>query len=411
MSQSLYQGFIARQAVFDAERNIWGYEILYRQISEAAQDSPDHRAMLEVATRAFLNPRWQQSPDSFLVVTLEPLASATGAAGVLPKGKSVLLVSEDALNTLGMPELLSQLRQENYLIGLGDFSGVRTPPALLELIDIIAVDMQRADRHRLISQARKGSRPQNGHVLAKKVEDVQTFSEAKAAGCTLFQGFFFQKPERISSKILSSNLAASVGVLNMVEQETPDLDALAKAIKKDAALGFRLLKFLNSPYFGFAREVSSIKTALIMAGWSQMRTWLRLVLITEMKPRQKPSELVFLSAQRGRFLELVARKAAGKRLDSERLLLLGLFSLLDSMFDMRMEDVVDSLPLDQELKDTLCRRATAFSPWLGLVSSFEHADWPQIHAHLKILGVDPVEVAESYTESMRWAHSVFNFLG
>ncbi|MHC1701169.1 MAG: EAL and HDOD domain-containing protein [Humidesulfovibrio sp.] len=405
-----YQGFIARQAVFDAKRSIWGYEILYRQNLDPAQCTTNHRAMLELATRAFLNPRWQHSPDSYVLVTLDPLSDPAEVAGVLPKGKSVLKVSEDTLAAPGMREVLVQLRQENYLIALGDFTGLLAGSPLLTLVDIIGVDMQRPNRDQLMAEMLLQKEQQPVQLLARKVEDVQTFALAKRAGLSLFQGFFFQKPERISSRVISSSLAGSLGILKMVEQDDPDISALAQAIQKDVSLSYRLLKFLNSPYFGFAREVSSIKVALILAGWQQMRTWLRLVLITEMKPRRKPSELVFLSAQRGRFLELAAQRTGGRRMNAERMLLLGLFSLLDSIFDMPMEELVGSLPLDQELKDTLCLRPTALAPWLGLVHSFERADWQQLSTQFEALGVGPVEVAACYTESMQWAHAIFNFL-
>lgn len=407
---AFYQGFIARQAIFDAKRNIWGYEIFYRQKLEAQQSETDHKSMLEVATRAFLSPQWQQSPNSFLLVTLDPNADPADITGVLPKGRSVLKISEDALVAPGMQETLVQLRQENYLIALGDFTGKISGSPLMSMVDVLAVNMQRDNRDALILEARQQSVQRPMQILARKVEDVQTFAVAKDAGCTLFQGFFFQKPERISSKVISSSFAGSLGILTMIEQEDPDISALAQAIQKDVSLSFRLLKFLNSPYFGFAREVSSIKVALILAGWQQMRTWLRLVLITEMKPRHKPSELIFLSAQRGRFLELAAQRTGGRRMNSERMLLLGLFSLLDSIFDMQMDDIVGSLPLDQELKDTLCLRPTALGPWLGLVHSFERADWNELESRFDSLGVDPVVVAACYTESMQWAHAIFNFL-
>jgi len=407
---SFYQGLIARQAVFDAKRGIWGYEILYHQIPDADQAATNHRAMLEVATRAFLNPHWQQNPSSYLLVTLDALSNPDAVTGDLPKGHSVCIVSEDTLLAPGMLEVLVRLRQENCLIALGDFTGKCAGSPVLDMADIIAVDMQRPNRDALITEALLQRLQRPVQLMAKKVEDARTFAMAKAAGCTLFQGFFFQKPERISSKVVSSSLAGSLGILKMLEQESPDINALAQAIQKDVSLSFRLLKFLNSPYFGFAREVSSIKVALILAGWHQMRIWLRLVLITEIKPRQKPSELIFLSAQRGRFLELAAKRTGGRRMNSERMLLLGLFSLLDSIFDMHMENIVGSLPLDQELKDTLCLRPTPLAPWLGLVHSFERADWLELRSRFEALGVDPVEVAACYTESMQWAHAIFNYL-
>ncbi|MBU1230089.1 MAG: HDOD domain-containing protein [Proteobacteria bacterium] len=407
---SFHQGFIARQALFDVKRGVWGYEVFYRQDLKDAAAATDHKAMLEVATRAFLSPQWQQSPNSYLMVALDPLTDPGEVTGALPKGRTVLKVNEESLALPRMQELLVRLRQENFLIALNDFTGKFTGSPALNLVDIIAVNMQRSNKDTLIKEALMQCEQRPVQVLARKVEDVQTFYAAKEAGCVLFQGFFFQKPERISSKVISSSMASSLGILKMIEQQDPDIGELARTIQKDVSLSYRLLKFLNSPYFGFAREVSSIKTALILAGWQQMRTWLRLVVITEMTPKHKPSELVFLSAQRGRFLELAAQRTGGRRLNSERLLLLGLFSLLDSIFDMQMADIVGSLPLDQELKDTLCLEPTPLLPWLGLVHSFERADWHELAERFEALGVDPVEVAACYTESMHWAHAIFNYL-
>jgi EAL and modified HD-GYP domain-containing signal transduction protein len=395
--------------LLDAKCGIWGYEILYRQ-SLDARTATNHKAMLRLATRAFLSPQWQRSPNAYLLVTLEPQSDPDALAMILPRDRSVLKVSEEMLAAPGMAKTLGRLRQDGYLIALGDFTGKFAESNVLDLVDVFTVDMQRGNREALIMGALWHKEQRPVQILAKKVEDAQTFTLAKDAGCTLFQGFFFQKPERISSKVVSSSLAASLGILKMLEQEAPDISALAEAIQRDVSLSFRLLKFLNSPYFGFAREVSSIKVALILAGWEQMRTWLRLVLITEMKPKHKPSELIFLSAQRGRFLELAAQRTLGRRMNSERLLLLGLFSLLDSIFDMQMPDILGSLPLDQELKDTLCLRPTALLPWLELVHSFERADWQQLPTLFEALGVDPVEVAACYNESMQWANSVFNHL-
>lgn len=404
------QGFIARQAVFDAARGIWGYEIYYRQNLDASAPT-DHKALLEVATRAFLSPQWQHSPNSFLLVALDPQADVADVTDVLPRGWTVLKVSEKQLMSPGTPELLLTLRQKNYIIALGDFTGKLAGDPVLNLVDILAVDMHRANRDERVQAALRVKAQQPVQLLARKVEDQESFNIVKEAGFSLFEGFYFQKPEPMASKGVSSSMAGSLGILRMIEQAEPDLSELARTIQMDASLSFRLLKFLNSPYFGFAREVSSIKVALILAGWQQMRTWLRLVVFTEMAPRNKPNELVFQSAQRGRFLELVAQGAGSRRADSERLLLLGLFSLLDSIFDVPMPVLVGSLPLDQELKDTLCLKPTELLPWLELAHCFERADWTQLASRCAELEVDPEAVAASYTQSMQWAHAIFSNLG
>ncbi|MGE4553055.1 MAG: HDOD domain-containing protein [Desulfovibrionaceae bacterium] len=408
-------GFIARQAVFGPGNGVWGYELFYRHTLERARASAEeHRQLLSVATNSFLSPQWRQSPNSYLLVTLDPRIFAEDTTAILPKERTVFQVREELLTSGALRLYLARLREENHRIAFTDFSGKTTDPEVLGLANIVAVDMLRADREDLLRQAvQLKQRFPDLEILAKKVENAELYALAKRAGCTLFQGFFFQKPERISGKTISAGQLASLGILSLVEQPDPDIKQLAAAIQKDVSLSFRLLKFLNSPYFGFAREVSSIRDAIILAGLQPMRTWLRLMLITDVTPKDKPNELVFLSAQRGRFLELVARRAlspGGGAVDAERLQMLGLFSLLDSIFDMPMEEVVVSLPLDAELKDTLCRRPTALSPWVDLMVRFERAQWGGLSDAMAALGADPVQVAACYCESMGWANSVFSYL-
>lgn len=408
-------GFIARQAVFDDKRNVWGYELLYRNsLGQARPTAEEHRVLLSEATSSFLSPHWQQRPNASLLVNLDPRIITEETTGMLPKGHTVFQVREEMLASPALRTFLEQLKGQDYQVAITNYTGQVTDPAVLKLANLLTVELARAGGIEQLAATLQLAKI-NPHldVLAKKVDDQETYQAARDAGCSLFQGFYFQKPEKILHKTMPASLAASLGILKLVEQPQPDLAELAAAIQKDVSLSFRLLKFLNSPYFGFAREVSSIKVALILAGWEQMRTWLRLVLITDMTPKGKPSELIFLSAQRSRFLELAAKRAAtssGRRLNSERLLLLGLFSLLDSIFDMNMPDIVDSLPLDTELKATLCEEPTVLQPWLTLVRSFERADWAALHKVIEELHVAPVQVAACYTESMQWAHGIFNFL-
>ena len=408
-------GFIARQAVFDTRRSIWGYELFYRHNpTQANVTAEEHRLLLSVAVSSFLSPNWLQCPDSYLLVNLDPRIFSADSTSILPKGHTVFQVSEAGLADPTLLAFLLHLREENYQVAITDYSGRLSDLAALELTNILVVDMQREDREMLIMEALQlKQRNPKLNILAKKVEDAQAFTVTRDAGCTLFQGFFFQKPERITGKAINGTLASSLGILKLIEQSEPDISQLARVIQKDVSLSFRLLRFLNSPYFGFAREVSSVKAALVLAGWQQMRAWLRLVIVTEITPRGKPNELVFLSAQRGRFLELTAARAVnpgGRKVNAERLQLLGLFSLLGSIFDMEMTDLVGYLPLDAELKDALCGQPTSLLPWLKLVHCFEHADWTGLASLTDELGVDPVQVAACYTESMQWTHSIFNFL-
>lgn len=254
------------------------------------------------------------------------------------------------------------------------------------------------------------AKDQVGILVAKRVEDHPTFDLARRLGFDLFQGFFFQKPETITCRKLSSIQVSRLKILKLIEEPEPDLMEIGEVIQADVSLSYRLLGFLNSAFFGFVQKVDSIKQALVLLGWKQLRNWLRLIILTDLTPPEKTSEIPLHSVQRARFLESVAGRHRGTGADPGRLFLLGLFSLLDALLDAPMHDIVDELPLTPELKAALCGEPNAQADWLALAASFERADWGRIEELIARLRLDPVEVACAYAEALEWAESLFRHI-
>ena len=65
--------------------------------------------------------------------------------------------------------------------------------------------------------------------------------------------------------------AVAVEVLNMGNRPDVSVDDLASLIMNDPALAARLLKFVNSARFGLAREIGSIKHAVVLLGMRATR--------------------------------------------------------------------------------------------------------------------------------------------
>ena len=93
--------------------------------------------------------------------------------------------------------------------------------------------------------------------------------------------------------------------------------------------------------------------------------------------------------------------------DPSALFLLGLFSLLGAMLRAPMAEILDILPLDDDLAAALRGQAGPLAPWLEMVQAFETADWPRLYAILDVLRLAPQDAAASYAESMAWAGGFF----
>ena len=115
---------------------------------------------------------------------------------------------------------------------------------------------------------------------------------------------------------------------------------------------YRLLRFINSAYFALPRRVSSIHDAVVMLGARNVRSWVMLVALATLP--DQPSELVRTALVRARMCELVG-KATGAH-DAASYFTVGLFSVVDALMGMRMEDVLEELPLAPELTEALLHR-------------------------------------------------------
>ena len=91
--------------------------------------------------------------------------------------------------------------------------------------------------------------------------------------------------------------------------------------------------------------------------------------------------------------------------------LLGLFSLLEAMFDLPMKELTGYLPLEAEVKAALCDEENVYSRYLELTIFFESGEWDNLEILLGELQLDPIQVSKSYYEATRWANSFFQIPG
>lgn len=214
------------------------------------------------------------------------------------------------------------------------------------------------------------TRATQARLLLTDVQTAAARDEAVRAGFELFGGPFFTQAQVVEGRTVASPDQSKLRIFELIEQENPDLGALAETIEADASLSYRLLSFLNSAAFGLPHTVSSIRHAVGLAGWKKLRSWLQVIIFTDMMPSEKAQELAVCAARRAKFLQLAARRAGADDM-ADTLFLAGLFSLLEPMYDASMHDLVEDLPLPREVLRTLLGEATPLTPWMFLAECME----------------------------------------
>lgn len=396
---------IARQPVFDEKGQLWGYELFCVGSDETTPSGfPEHENVaLSVASSAYIGLQQILDREKKIIVNFNEKTILDDLPYAFPPILAVVKMAEDIYTQPHVPEMLKRLKSDGYLIAVGGFTGNPALGPLYGLADIIGTDVSLGQKDALRALLDM-ARPYTALLLAGQVEDPARFKMYRQLGFTLFHGPFFKSPDKITVRKLSSIEVSRFNLLHLIETDEPNLDQLAATIQGDVSISFRLLAYLNSTFFGLRQKIKSIHQAMLLLGWQKMKNWLRVVLLSDMSQSKDAPELVLLSAQRGKFLELVARDHDFWGFDPDSLNLLGMFSLLDALLGIPMTEIVGYLPLENRLKAALCREANnEYLPLLHLARYLEEAKWEKAEKMIHQLNLDVNKIKAAFQTSVDWA--------
>ena len=391
------QRFVARQPILDRKQKVFGYELFFRNgIEDHFTADPElaARATLDSSLLFGLNTLCHNS-RAFVNCTREVLLK--DLITLLPPGQTVAEILETVEPEDRVVAACKRLKQAGYLIALDDFAADDPRTPLCGLADIIKVDVRATsveDRSGLIRRFRS---PQC-RMLAEKVETIQEFNEARDMGFTYFQGYFFYKPELVMGREVPANRLRYLQLLEMVSRPELDLRELEKMLKQEAAICYRLLRYLNSPVFGFSLEIKSVRHAMAILGERELRRWIRLV-VTIGAAEQRCSELVLMGLTRARFCELLSSRL---KLNND-LFLMGLLSLMDAILEIDMGSLFAQIPVDQEIKAALMGQASSLRPLYQLMLAQESGEWAHVSELANRQGLTDDEVADAWWRALSWA--------
>jgi EAL and modified HD-GYP domain-containing signal transduction protein len=239
--------------------------------------------------------------------------------------------------------------------------------------------------------------------VIEKVESLEQFDAYKAIGFRRFQGFYFARPETFTAKVINPSFDSVLNLLNLVSQDSEN-NEIESGFKRDAALSFKLLHYINSVGFGLSCEIQSINHALTILGRKQLYRWLTLLMVTAGENTTPPA-LMKTSITRGRLTELLGEGYFDKH-DRDNLFIVGVFSLLDAILKMPMENILEKIQLPETVTEALLTRGGIYGPFLALTEACEGADEKRILELSELLQFDAEKVNQCHVSALAWAESL-----
>lgn len=395
---------IARQPILNEKNQTIAYELLFRGFSG------ENQAKFEdgnIATNAVLKDllinfgvtKLANGKKLFINFTEDLLLDYSPL--LLRKDEVIIEILEDIYDSDELIEVIKKLKKSGYVFALDDFIYDDKKIRLMDFADIVKVDFIEFSKEEIIKTAEE-MRKRNKKMLAEKVETYEEFEFAKKLGFTMFQGYYFMKPEMLETATIATIPTTYPRLIEEFNKEEVNFDVLSEIAKDDVSLVYSILSIVNSVAYYSRRKITSIKDGLTRLGLKESKKVIYFNFLKTMAPAGSPDELLKKSLIRGRQAEKLA-KEFGINYKKEKLFLLGMFSLINIILRRDMNDILKNLPLDEEITDALIGKRNELSDVLTLIIINERGKIDKLEGYLNEKNISIDKFSEIYFESIQWA--------
>ncbi len=390
--------YINIQPILTAAGSTYGYEMIDRGNEGAEGEGAVSLSGLDRSLDALGLGDMQNDAKYFIGYTAQLMSKTV--QNNLPKDKFVIQVLAETPPSAEELARYRELVKAGYSLCLSGLREECVKPDLMEVAQFIKLDQERVSRdaQRLLIQKYKDKK-----FVATRVDSGAEFEAAKEKGYLLFQGFYFEQPPVVTKKTKDID-PMKVNYLRLLKltstDDYVDFREISSVISADVALSYKLLRLLNSAAVGLRNQVSSIDMAVAYLGEENLKKWIAMLALRGIAS-DKPLELVRISLIRAEFGELICPYLLPKR-DVRHVFLVGLFSLLHIALEKSKEELLEEIPVADDIRLSLLTKTGPHSDLLKFYSDYEYSNWEEISEFGAKNNLSDKLISESYIRAVKW---------
>ena len=368
---------LGREPILDRHQKLVGHEILFRSSShEHASQLLETTTILEHAAEAGME-NLVGSGLGFITATEAFLLSESVL--FLPQKNFIIILPAVLIDQAALVPRIAELRRMGFKFA-ADHLQLHDPAkaVLVPLVEVVRVVLPTPPEVLFLNtEELRTYKSAQKRLFAQHVQEVTQFEHCAQLGFDYFAGNFYTKPVFIENKKFSASELTIMKVMELLEQDADD-SLMEQAIKQDAVIGLNVLKHVNSAAAGARQRIGSLKQAIQVMGRAQLKRWLQIMLYE--KPGTQPSgaALFTLATARGKLLELLAAKKLPKnKMAPDIGFIVGLMSLMDTLFGIPLADVLQKITVYNEVSLALLERKGIYGELLKLVEMLEQLAQPE----------------------------------
>lgn len=320
------------------------------------------------------------------------------------RSRLVLLFDNSITNTEDYRKRLNELREGGfklaiYKVPIAEFESKKE---ILNLMTYIILDSKKIN----LDKAKIYFSHQYPHIkiCVGNVTDQETFDKLKDdEEFPLFEGAFYRLPVTKGDTKIEPLKVNYLELMNTVNDDDYELTKAADIIGHDTALVVSLLDMVNR--IAINSKVTSIRHAAAILGQKELKKWINTVITKELCA-DRPNEITRVSLLRAKFAESLA-PSFELAMHASELFLMGLFSVLDIILEVPMEEALNKVNVSKNIRDAILDQRGIFAEVYEFMAAYENADWQEVCRLMVVKNIDIKTVYEAYTETVTWYREMF----
>jgi EAL and modified HD-GYP domain-containing signal transduction protein len=396
---------IARQAILDSNRTVFGYELFDRSLLGNEHTASSDAQLLFNAMSLAESDSLASNKTIFINCTHDSLAA--GHLDLIEPERLVLEVPPLAISQVDqihnrLPNL-EATRRRGFRMAFDYSILTRSYEAWLPLASFVKFDLSVLKPDAVGSFIKLAKAKSDAQLIAEKVETHEQYEMVSSLGVKLFQGYWFAKPMIVEGQTIRPAQANILRLIDLVRKQASTAE-IEEILKHDPTLSFNLLRFINSAGFGMRSEVTSFRHAVMLLGLNRLFKWAALLMTTSQLGDMPPA-IGTTAVVRGRLMELLAIEILSPE-DCDNAFVVGVFSLLDAMLGMSMESALGTVSLPAKVTDALLHQTGPLAPFLELTKACETGDDAAFARAASTLSLTSNQVNWAHLQALQWAETM-----
>ena len=390
---------VVRQAIKEKQSGkVIGYELVFQGGKDSMYNSSEATAADTISDFLVANSA-KIINDGLMFVTVTPSLLLRNTPKMFGQDKVIIQIEDTVIiHPLAMP-LIKKYCEAGYKFAINDFQFSPKYFSMLDYASYIRINMtgyeNNPQKQRTVLNIIEMAKGFGRQCIATEINTKEQYEAAMELDIDYLEGNYMANTMVSKVDKVEYMQGNFFQLVIAVSKDEPNFGEVEEIISRDAGLTYALLRLVNSAYFALRTRTASLRQALITLGIGQLRHWVYMLSFDQNKTEGT---------------EEILKRAPECKISSNDAYMMGMFSTLDYMVEAPLAELLEEIPVADEIKAALLEGTGPAGAVQNLVVAYEKADWKASKTYADQLGISSAGLAQIYVDCAEEVNAIWHSL-